>query len=167
MVDWGSQGGKKGSLMGSMKIKSGTKSRTKQINNVNCWEQRGIYVLHNNYKTVYVGRATGGKSDNSFIGDRLRIHLRDRLEGRWDAFSWYGIDKVKADGKLREGFETRQMSAEDIVKAYEAITILIADPPLNRRQESLKDAIEIRQKERKFLTNRELLEEILKRLGSE
>lgn len=156
MVDWGGQGrGRKGSLMGTGKPKY--KSVTDSVE-IDCWKQRGIYVLHNNYKTVYVGRARGG---SSCIGDRLRHHLSDHLEGRWDAFSWYGIDSVRADGTLREVFKTRPMEAGDIVKAYEAIAIIIADPPLNRRQESLKGAIEIEQIEKKnFRTNRQLLEEI-------
>lgn len=169
MVDWGRIGaGNKGSLkgIGRPKTKSGSKSKPKTIDNVDCWKQRGIYVLHNNYKTVYVGRAIGGKGDNSFIGDRLRHHLSDHLEGRWDAFSWYGIDSVNADGTLR-GFRTRQMEAENIVKAYEAIAIIIADPPLNRRQESLKDAIEMQQQDKTVPTNRQLLQEILAHLNPE
>ena len=162
MVDWGSRGkGNQGSLMGSGTPKAGS---VKKPIPINCWKQRGVYVLHNNYKTVYVGRATGG---NTCIGDRLRQHLSNHLEGRWDAFSWYGIDNVKADGGLR-GFATRPMKAEDIIKAYEAIAIIIADPPLNRRQESLKGAIEVEQEEKEnVLTNRQLLEEIWAQLNPE
>ena len=63
------------------------------------------------------------------IGPRLCTHLSDHLEGRWAAFSWYGIDKVNANGELSR-FDTRPCQAEEIVKAFEAIAILIADPPL-------------------------------------
>ena len=60
------------------------------------------------------------------------------------------------------------MYAKDIVKVYEAIAIIIADPPLNRRQESLKGAKEIEQKGKKgFRINRQLLEEIWARRNPE
>ena len=154
IVDWKPGRGKKASMEGIGKP-------NKEIVPIDGWKQRGIYVLHNNYKTVYVGRAVGGAQNT--IGPRLCQHLSDRLEGRWDAFSWYGIDSINDDGKMRSSrpAQTRQMSTKDIIEAYEALAILIADPPLNRRQESLKGAVEVQQAERTFRTDRELLEEIL------
>lgn len=100
------------------------------------------------------------------IGVRLRHHLSDHLEGRWDAFSWYGIYRINADGKL-SNVHMRQVKAVDIIKAYEAIAIIIADPLLNRRQESLQGAIEIRQKKEESTTDRQLLEKIWNRLNAE
>ena len=158
MVDWKPGRGKKCSLKGTGIHPAKT---AKNPIDIDGWEQRGIYVLHNNYKTVYIGRAAG---ENMSIGPRLCTHLSDHLEGRWDAFSWYGIDKVNANGELSR-FDTRPCPAEEIVKAFEAIAILIADPPLNRRRESLRGAIEVQQAENKdFRTDRQLLEDILKKL---
>ena len=137
IVDWNPGRGKKGSLEGT-----GKPNPNKGTVTIDGWRQRGIYVLHNNYKTVYVGRAG---SEPSTIGPRLCQHLSDRLEGRWDAFSWYGIDSINDNGKMRSSgrAQTRQMSTKDIIEAYEALAILIADPPLNRRHESLKGAVEV------------------------
>ena len=154
MVDWkiGARGSaRRGSLKGTGEHPA---KKAKNPIDIDAWEQRGIYVLHNNYKTVYVGRTT------EKIGPRLRDHLSNHLEGRWDAFSWYGINKVNANGELTR-FNTRPCSAGEIVKAFEAIAILIANPPLNRREESLKQAIEVQQvQDNDFLTNRQLLEKI-------
>jgi hypothetical protein len=52
-------------------------------------EQRGIYVLYDNYGPYYVGLTR-----TSPIGNRLRTHRSDRHEGKWDRFSWFGFRPV-------------------------------------------------------------------------
>ena len=134
IVDWGKKGaGNKGSLPG--KGKWGGQLTIK----IDSWEQHGIYVLHDDFRTVYVGKAF-----SNTVGERLRTHLTDRFAGRWDMFSWYGIDSVKKDGSLRKA-GARQVSPETLVDTIEALGILIADPPLNRKRESLEKAIPVEQ----------------------
>ena len=65
---------------------------------VNFSAQVGVYLLHDGHRVIYVGRASEPR-----LGTRLRDHTRDRLNGRWDRFSWFGVQKVSADGHLLEG----------------------------------------------------------------
>ena len=86
IVDWGTQGkGNKGTLIG--KIKPSNK-------HIDFWESRGIHVLHDNFKTICVGKAI-----KSALGKRLRDHLSDRLAGRWDMFSRFSVSAVRTKRK--------------------------------------------------------------------
>lgn len=51
--------------------------------------QRGIYVLYDDYGPYYVGF-----SRDQTIGNRLRIHTRNRHSAKWDRFSWFGFRPV-------------------------------------------------------------------------
>lgn len=51
--------------------------------------QNGVYLLHDGRAVVYVGRTT-----EQPLGIRLRQHIFDRLNGRWDRFSWFGVYPV-------------------------------------------------------------------------
>lgn len=133
IVNWGKQGpGNQGQLLGSGKW--GTKTI-----DIDSWQQHGIYVLHDEFKCVYVGQTCG-----QFLGKRLRDHLTDRFAGRWDMFSWYGIDAVRSAGTLRRA-GARQVPPDELIRTIEALGILIADPPLNRKRESLRKAILVEQ----------------------
>jgi hypothetical protein len=55
--------------------------------------QVGIYLLHDGRETVYVGRSVGRP-----LGKRLFEHTYDRLNGRWDRFSWFGLLSVTEGG---------------------------------------------------------------------
>ena len=49
--------------------------------------QQGVYLLYDqDGAVVYVGQAT-----KQSIGQRLAQHTKDRLRGRWQRFSWFGI----------------------------------------------------------------------------
>ncbi|WP_075989703.1 GIY-YIG nuclease family protein [Vibrio fluvialis] len=152
MVEWGSRGaGQGGKLVGTVKFDSKTKKE------IDFWDAKGIYVLHSEYKTIYVGKAFG-----TSIGKRLRDHLTDRLAGRWDMFSWYSVSAPKKveGGVTKPG--KRQIGPETYIDTFEALAILISDPPLNRKRESLKSAYEVSQKEQPNpRTLRSYLEEIL------
>jgi len=63
---------------------------------VNFAEQAGVYLLHDRERVIYVGRAA------STLYARLRYHTTDRLGGRWDRFSWFGLRSVGEDGSLAE-----------------------------------------------------------------
>lgn len=65
-------------------------------------EQRGIYVLYDDYGPYYVGLAR-----DQDIGNRLRAHTRNRHKNNWDRFSWFGFRRVltgtNADGTNKLG----------------------------------------------------------------
>ena len=61
---------------------------------VNFAGQVGVYLLHDRERVIYVGRAT----DTLFA--RLKAHTMDRLGGRWDRFSWFGLRSVNTKGEL-------------------------------------------------------------------
>jgi hypothetical protein len=100
---------------------------------VNFTEQVGIYLLHDGSRVIYIGQAV-----DQGLGARLYQHTKDRLWGRWNRFSWFGMKSVNDDGKLsdlpREGF-----TIAGAITAMEALLIEALEPPQNRRQgEGLK-----------------------------
>jgi hypothetical protein len=154
IVDWGSRGaGNGGKLLGDLTLE-------KKHYKANFREAQGIYVLYESFVPVYVGQAF-----STSIGRRLKDHLTDRHAGRWDMFSWYSTCTFKkTDGTLRKA-GARQISPETVINTLEALAILIANPALNRKRESLPEAIEVTQAEQPNPTSiRSYLEQILARL---
>lgn len=94
--------------------------------NVNFAGQIGVYLLHDVARVIYVGRAY----DTLFA--RLKAHTTDRLGGRWDRFSWFGLQSVGNDGNL----STTEVpwSQSVVVETMEALLIESLEPPLNRRR---------------------------------
>ncbi len=155
VIEWGSRGaGNCGKLLGDVKFEDGTKKE------IDFWKAQGIYVLHSDFKTIYVGKAF-----KTSIGKRLRDHLTDRLAGRWDMFSFYSVSAPKKiDGDVTTPGK-RQITPETYINTFEALAILISDPVLNRKRESLKDAFSVTQKEQpQPKAIRSYLEEILNEL---
>lgn len=88
--------------------------------------QIGVYLLHDQARTVYVGRAA------DTLSARLRAHTVDRLSGRWNRFSWFGLRAVSEKGDL---FESRvPWNQEVVIETMEALLIESLEPPLNRRR---------------------------------
>ena len=136
IVEWGSVGaGNKGSLKGTIK-------RNNKSYLINFWDAKGIYVLHADFRAIYVGKAF-----STPIGKRLRDHLTDRFAGRWDMFSWYSVSSPRTTQLDVSQPGQRQLKPETVVNTLEALGILIADPSLNRKRESLKNADEATQPE--------------------
>jgi len=94
--------------------------------NVNFADQVGVYLLHDRERVIYVGRAM----DTLFA--RLKAHTTDRLGGRWDRFSWFGLRGVDADGHLSD--HGVPWSQDVVVETMEALLIESLEPPLNRRR---------------------------------
>jgi hypothetical protein len=131
LVDWGSVGaGNSGKLIGKTKI-DGEKFK------IDYWEAKGIYVLHTDFKTVYVGQAYSVP-----IGKRIRDHLSDRFAGRWDMFSWYSVSNPRKTQLDVSQPGQRSLNPDTIINTLEALAILVADPALNRKRESLTGAVE-------------------------
>lgn len=94
-----------------------------------------MYLLHDGERVVYVGRVTDPR-----LGTRLREHTRDRLSGRWDRFSWFGVQGVTEDGQLSQPPE--EFTLENLVSTMEALLIEGLEPPQNRRQGDGFNAVE-------------------------
>jgi hypothetical protein len=135
VVDWGSRGaGNRGSLLGKVKIGG-------RAFEIDFWAQVGLYVLHDEFRTVYVGKVM-----DQDLGKRLRDHLTDRFAGRWDMFSWYGLKSLTKTGKLQKRAGGRNVTPHAIATTLEAFGILLTDAPLNRKRETLPSAVEVEQR---------------------
>jgi hypothetical protein len=94
--------------------------------NVNFSDQIGVYLLHDRDRVIYVGRA----ADTLFA--RLKAHTTDRLGGRWDRFSWFGLRAVTEDGEL--GNPSVAWTHNVVIETLEALLIEALEPPLNRKR---------------------------------
>jgi len=88
--------------------------------------QVGVYLLHDRERVIYVGRA--GDS----LAGRLKAHTSDRLGGRLDRFSWFGLRSVRENAQLSEGIVS--WSQEVVIDTMEALLIESLEPPLNRKR---------------------------------
>jgi hypothetical protein len=105
--------------------------------------QKGIYLLHDNQGVVYVGKA-----DKQGIGVRLKQHTIDRLNGRWDRFSWFGVYPITEGGTLNANADFSTISVSTVIAAMEAVLIEALEPRQNRRGGDWKiEAIEVIQTE--------------------
>lgn len=123
--------------------------------------QKGVYLLYDGSKVVYVGRA----SDQP-IGVRLKQHTVDRLNGRWDRFSWFGVYPVtETGGLLSDGSDN--FSVENLITTMEALLIEGLEPPQNRKRGDDFRAVEFLQVEDPAIQKSrivELMNELKKKL---
>jgi hypothetical protein len=112
---------------------AGVRRHAKREGEVDFWHQSGIYALYADYHLVYVGQA--GLTDNSCIGSRLRAHLEDRLAGRWNMFSWFGLQTVRStDNELGKRGQVRITKNSHLNDVLEGIIIEVAEPPMNNQK---------------------------------
>ena len=104
-------------------------------------EQKGVYLLHDGRSVVYVGRST-----DQPLGVRLRQHTSDRLNGRWDRFSWFGIYPISETGTLHKNSST-QYGIDMLIVTMEALLIEGLGPPQNRKRGDDFRAVEFQQTE--------------------
>ena len=103
--------------------------------------QKGVYLLHDGRTVVYVGRTT-----EQPLGIRLRQHIADRLNGRWDRFSWFGVYSVADDASLNTtAAVTYDLSM--LIVTMEALLIEGLEPPQNRKRGDDFRAVEFLQVE--------------------
>jgi hypothetical protein len=107
--------------------------------NIDFGDQRGVYVLYDSARPVYVGRAIDRP-----LGKRLGEHVTDRLGARWDRFSWFGIRSVTDAGELAPT-PSANFRSGTFISDLEAILIEVLEPPLNRRRGDDLEAKEYRQ----------------------
>ncbi len=100
-----------------------------KANNVDLSEMRGIYLLYDRREVIYVGQAI-----NRSILTRLKEHTKDRLAGRWDRFSWFGIDDIHpTENRLIETETMLSIKIDDMINAFEGIMIEGLEPRQNRK----------------------------------
>jgi hypothetical protein len=104
--------------------------------------QRGVYMLHDGRSVVYVGR-----TQNFSLGERLFIHTYDRLKGRWDRFSWFGIDRPNPQGTGLIHILTDSYNQDELIATMEALLIEGLEPPQNRKRGDDLGAVEFIQSE--------------------
>jgi hypothetical protein len=68
------------------------------------------------------------------------MHTIDRLGGRWDRFSWFGLRSVGEDGSLSE--PSTAWTHTVVIETLEALLIESLEPPLNRRRGDNLSAVE-------------------------
>lgn len=100
----------------------------KNATKVNFWQQVGIYILYDNQRSIYVGKAIDRP-----IGQRLKEHTIDRLNGRWDRFSWFGVNPIAADGSLSKK-TMPTIDVETLISTLESILIEAVEPSQNRKR---------------------------------
>lgn len=93
-------------------------------------EQIAIYVLYADYDLIYAGQTGTGRQR---LLDRLKLHLRDDLAGRWNRFSWFGVRRVNRDRSLSAEAQAAHPPLDEVLNHMEAIIIHTAEPPLNRQ----------------------------------
>lgn len=123
--------------------------------------QMGIYILYDRNRVIYVGRAI-----EQPLGQRLAQHLKDRLNGRWDRFSWFGLRGVSEDGSLGEPDFTANQN--QLISLMEAILIEALEPPLNRKRGddfSEREYLQVEDPILKSKTEKALLEKLLSRMN--
>jgi hypothetical protein len=120
--------------------------------------QRGVYLLHDRREVIYVGRAI-----DQGIGVRLKAHTTDRLNGRWDRFSWFGVYPVRDDGTLGDDIE-HTIGAEILIATMEALLIEATEPPQNRKRGDGFQAVEFIQVEDPDLIKRRARDLLLDQL---
>lgn len=103
-------------------------AQLKASDSINFAEQVGVYILYAGDRVTYVGRVTDQR-----LGPRLWEHTRDRLTGRWDRFSWFGVRGVTDEGQLGS-VPARDFDVTMLVATMEALLIEGLEPPQNRRR---------------------------------
>lgn len=113
--------------------------------------QRGVYLLHDGRSVVYVGRTT-----DQPLGVRLRQHVADRLNGRWDRFSWFGTMTVNETGSLVAP-SNATFNLDLLIVTMEALLIEGLEPPQNRKRGDDFRAIEYLQVEDPDIKKRNII----------
>jgi hypothetical protein len=124
-------------------------------------DQKGVYLLYDRSEVIYVGRAI-----DQGIGTRLKQHTYDRLNGRWDRFSWFGVYRVSGTGELEMGDPV--YDRELLIATMEALLIESVEPSQNRRRGDEFRAVEFLQAEDpeiELIRMRALLGQMQSKLG--
>lgn len=125
--------------------------QNQDADSVDFCNQRGVYLLHDRRSVVYIGRSTKRP-----LGRRLYEHTTDRLNGRWDRFSWFGIRGVTDKGALTEDVEMNYDEGA-LIATLEALLLEALEPPQNRQRGEGFRAVEYLQAQDPKIRNTEML----------
>jgi len=103
---------------------------------IDFYDQLGVYLLHDRGRVVYVGRSLERP-----MGQRLYEHTKDRLNGRWDRFSWFGLKSVGEEGELCDVL-IPETNEKVLIATLEALLIEALEPPQNRKRGDQFSAVE-------------------------
>ena len=108
---------------------------------------------------IYVGRAT-----DQGTGLRLKQHISDRLAGRWDRFSWFGVYGVSESGGLVKSDPTYDRTL--LIATMEALLIESVEPSQNRQRHQLGPlSLQVEDPEVERIKKRALIAEMQSKLG--
>jgi hypothetical protein len=93
-------------------------------------EQIGVYILFDDQRLVYIGRA--GNPEEGTILSRVKNHRQMADKGNWDTFSWFGFRPVGIDGMLQPARDGTLWYEEEI-RDMEALLVYVLNPPNNLR----------------------------------
>lgn len=125
--------------------------------------QIGVYLLYDAREVIYAGLVI-----DQPLGQRLNQHLVDRLGGRWDRFSWFGLKPLTSTGALEPALDPIVTSVSDMISTMEALLIEVIEPRQNRRKGDKFAAVEYLQVEDPEITRkqkRQLLREFTENLN--
>ncbi len=120
---WWGRGSQAGSILG-------VPARARSSEPIEFRYQVGIYVLYSGHDMIYVGQAGSG---NAKLFGRLKRHRKDFLAGRWDRFSWFGLRRVLANGRLAAETTRAKASIPNALNHIEAVLISASEPALNKQ----------------------------------
>ena len=90
-------------------------------------KQIGIYALHSEDGTpVYIDYTL-----EKMLGECLYGHTEDRLSGRWDRFSFYGLLPINEEGSF--GPLPSECKIEDVMASMRSIIVEVSQPRATRR----------------------------------
>lgn len=89
----------------------------------------GIYLLHQRGRVMYVGQTS------EELYSRLYDHTKaiDRLNDRWDEFSWFSLGEVGKTDQSDQSMSDTSSEQKVIIDLLEAVLIEVILPPLNRK----------------------------------
>ena len=126
-VDW-SKSAQKGRLLGQLRGADPTSNSVRNFAN-----DPGLYVLHHTHAPMgilYVGMT------KKSLYERLKSHLGDQCEGRWDSFSWFSLLGM-TDEEL-EPTAKFELDRNLFLRLMEAFMLECFMPPLNEQRTGKK-----------------------------
>lgn len=115
--------------------------------------KKAFICLYDHHTVVYVGR-----SIERPLGKRLLEQTADRLNSRWNRFSWFGLLDVNDTGQLVETPFNNTLAGT--IATLEALLIEALEPPQNRKRGDDLSAIEYIQDIDAELRNREMQDKL-------
>jgi hypothetical protein len=93
--------------------------------------QVGVYALSSKPPGKEECLVYTGVTFDRTIGECLHGHTQDRLSGRWNQFSFYGLLPINEDGTF--GSLPHDCTMADTMASLQSILVEVATPPANRR----------------------------------